>query len=142
MNENQRLENQIDQQIKILDAYTHPQLSQELATRIVRAMTHPKRQTGLFRLILQIGLPLAAAAGLLLAVGIGHFAKSATLGKSNGTETASIWSLYPGSQEKEMDSLFADLDFSSATTQPAATQATDEIAEEMDRYLMEIVARS
>jgi len=41
-----------------------------------------------------------------------------------------------------MDTLYADLDFSAPTTQPATTQAADETADEMDRYLIEIMAKS
>jgi len=89
------LENQIDQQIKILDAFSHPQLSKEQAAAIVHAMTNQKHRTGVFRLIFQIALPLAAAAGLGLALWLFLPANSNSGTKSAGTqiETASIWSL-------------------------------------------------
>ncbi len=142
MNEYERLENQIDQQIKVLDGYKHPGVSDELAARITGSMVGHHRRNSMFRYILRIGIPMAAAAGLVLAAWISLSSKPISVTKANGTETASIWSLFSGSQETEMDRLFADLDFSTAATQPATTQAKDEVAEEMDQYLMDIMNKS
>jgi hypothetical protein len=142
MNELKRQENQINEQIKILDGFEHPGISEELAGTIARSMAREYRRNTIFRYLFRVGVPMAVAAGLVLTAWISLSSRSLCISKPNGTETASVWSIFSGSQETEMDRLFADLDFSTAATQPAATQATDETTEEMDQYLMDIVNKS
>jgi hypothetical protein len=144
MNDQERLENQINQEIKILDGFTHPAVSEEWVRDIARSMAGERHRIGVVRFIFKIGLPTAAAAGLIMAAGLFLSSGSQVATPSNGTETTSIWSLDPAvqDQEKEMGTLFADLDFSTLTTQPATTQSADETGEDMDRYLLEIMTRS
>jgi len=139
MKEEQRnMENEIRDGIRVFDRFEHPAVSEEFAKELARSMARTYRRGRTVGLIFRIGAPLAAAALLVLTFTL-FFQKDeqTTVSPTVNREIASIWSL---TEQEEREMVFADLDFSTATSQPTSKSSTsDETIDEMNKTLLEVM---
>jgi hypothetical protein len=143
MNDNERIKQEIDETIGLLDRFDHPAVSDDLARRISRKMSQEYGRHRTRRLFLRIGSPLAAAAaiaivGLAMFSGLFHSTPEpapVTSVVQNNSETDTLLAEWV-QQEQNAYGLFADLDFQ--TTRITTSQsAANNIDEEWNVMLLE-----
>lgn len=152
MNENEKMEQLINDQIKLIGRYRQPSVDSALSGRIVASMVCERDRVRMGRWIIRLALPLAAAACLALAVWVftsadkkitsaGSLARSPSgTPAPQQTEIVAIWSQ---GLEVGAKAVFADLDFeTNATTQPAYLMFEETPADEMDKYVIEELTKT
>ncbi len=141
MNENKRLEDEINDQIGMLEQFNHPVVSDDLMKNISRSMSATYRKGRARRILFRIAAPLAAAAVLVLSASIFLTQAKKTSPVRTGTsEIVSIWSL---GGEETANVIFADLDFAATTSQPTVkTAASDDTVDQLNQALLEVMNMS
>lgn len=137
---NNNLEREIEARLNLLDQFRHPAVTEDLAGRIVKSMAQAHRRGRVWGRIVRIGFPIAAAAGIILAVSLFTSGTGNTGDPSATGEIVSIWALADGSEMVEQ--VFAELNFEDTTTQPTAKSDALRLEDDLDQALIEAVCSS
>jgi hypothetical protein len=135
MNDFDELEKKVNEEIRLIGRFAHPTVSGELTQKIVRSMVKERRRAGMIRFVFGIGM-VGAAAGLILVASLflaGNMKGTKISGKP---EITSIWAL---GVDDGVKAVFADLDFETATTQPAIIPENAKTVEEIEESAWEAV---
>jgi len=137
-NEERAMDNEIRDGIRVFDRFDHPGVSDEFAKELARSMARAHRRGRTVGLFFRIGVPLAAAALLVLTFTL-FFGQNEqkTVSPTVNRGVVSIWSL---ADQEASEMVFADLDFSTPASQPASEDSvSDETIEEMNKTLLEVM---
>jgi uncharacterized membrane protein YraQ (UPF0718 family) len=139
----ERMEHNIDDNLKILDRFEHPRLSEEQKNYLVKGMLKCGKGRSRRLILIRLVFPLAAAA--LIAITVSLFFEKETVSVKESEWMTGIVSAMELASETYQEvnpymMVYYDLDFDNTTTQPVANgNHKDENSNEFNELIYEVV---